>query len=147
MSIVALPRRLSLDFRDVFAKGFGFDEITGTFRITNGETSTCNLTLKGPAADIGIVGRAGLATRDYHQTAIVNASVGDTLPIVGALAAGPQVAAALLIFSRIFKKPLQGVGQVYYDIKGSWDEPTIETTNAEAFAATYAAAGCPPITE
>ena len=147
MSVVALPRRLSLDFRDVFAKGFSFDEITGSFRITAGQTATCDLKLKGPAADIGIIGRAGLATRDYHQSAIVNASVGDTLPIVGALAAGPQVAAALLIFTQIFKKPLQGVGQIYYNIEGSWDEPTIETTDAEGFAATYAAAGCPPVSE
>ncbi len=147
MSVVALPRRLSLDFRDVFAKGFSFDEITGNFRITAGQTATCDLKLKGPAADIGIIGRAGLATRDYHQSAIVNASVGDTLPIVGALAAGPQVAAALLIFTQIFKKPLQGVGQIYYNIEGSWDDPTIETTDAEAFAATYAAAGCPPVSE
>ena len=147
MSVVALPRRLSLDFRDVFAKGFSFDEITGTFRIARGETSTCNLMLKGPAADIGIIGQAGLASRDYNQTAIVNASVGDTLPIVGVLAAGPQVGAALLIFSQIFKKPLQGMGQIYYSIQGTWDEPTIETTDGEAFAAAYTAAGCPPVTE
>ncbi len=147
MSVVALPRRLSLDFRDVFAKGFGFDEITGDFRIAHGTTFTCNLTLKGPAADIAIIGEAGLESRDYNQTAIVNASVGDTLPIVGALAAGPQVAAALLIFSQIFKKPLQGVGQLYYSIQGSWDEPVIATTNAEAFAAAYDVAGCPPATE
>ncbi len=142
MSIVALPRRLSLDFRDVFAKGFGFDEITGTFRIDSGETFTCDLTLKGPAADIGIVGQAGLVSRDYKQTAIVSASVGDTLPIVGAVVAGPQVAAALLIFSQIFKKPLQEVGQIYYSIDGSWNEPAIETANAEQFAKSYEAAGC-----
>jgi len=142
MSIVALPRRLSLDFRDVFSKGFGFDEITGNFRIDSGETYTCDLTLKGPAADIGIIGQAGLASRDYNQTAIVNASVGDTLPIVGALAAGPQVAAALLIFSQIFKEPLKGVGQIYYSIQGSWDDPTIETVGAAQFAKTYEAAGC-----
>ncbi len=147
MSIVALPRRLSLDFRDVFAKGFGFDEITGNFRIARGETFTCDLTLKGPAADIGIIGQTGLASRDYNQTAIVNASVGDTLPIVGALAAGPQVGAALLIISQIFKKPLQEVGQIYYSVQGSWDEPVIETTDAEAFAAAYEAAGCPPVAE
>jgi uncharacterized protein YhdP len=147
MSIVALPRRLSLDFRDVFAKGFGFDEITGNFRIARGETFTCDLTLKGPAADIGIIGQTGLASRDYNQTAIVNASVGDTLPIVGALAAGPQVGAALLIISQIFKKPLQEMGQIYYSVQGSWDEPAIETTDAEAFAAVYEATGCPPVAE
>ena len=43
----------------------------------------------------------------------------------GALVAGPQVAAALLIFSQIFKKPLQEVTQVYYGIGGSFDEPII----------------------
>lgn len=142
MSIVALPRRLSLDFRDVFNKGFGFDSITGTFKINDGNTLTCDLSLEGPAADIGIVGAADLANRTYDQTAIVSANLGNTLPIVGAVIAGPQVAAALLIFSQIFKKPLQEVGQVYYAISGSWDEPSVESTTSEALVASGNAAGC-----
>lgn len=147
MSIVALPRRLSLDFRDVFNKGFGFDEISGTFRIVDGESYTCDLSLSGPAADIGIVGRASLAKRDYDQTAVVSASVGNSLPIVGAVVAGPQVAAALLIFSQIFKKPLQEVGQVYYGISGSWDGPVVESTDAGDFASHSELAGCVSVTE
>jgi len=142
MSIVALPRRLSLDFRDVFNKGFGFDKIAGTFRIEDGITYTCDLSLEGPAADIGIVGLADIANRTYDQTAVVSANVGNTLPIVGAVVAGPQVAAALLIFSQIFKKPLQEVGQVYYAVTGSWDEPTVDTTDSIAFAASGEQAGC-----
>ena len=142
MSIVALPRRLSLDFKDVFGKGFGFDKIEGTFRIVEGESYTCNLSLEGPAADIGIIGRASLVDRDYEQSAIVNANFGNTLPIIGAVAAGPQVAAALLIFSQIFKKPLREVSQIYYDVGGSWDDPTIETSDAEGFAASSEMAGC-----
>lgn len=142
MSVVALPRRLSLDFRDVFNKGFGFDKIDGTFRIEDGQTYTCDLSLEGPAADIGIVGRTDLANRDYEQAAIVSANVGNTLPIVGAVVAGPQVAAALLIFSQIFKKPLQEVGQTYYSIGGSWDEPTIDDADAAVFASRGAMAGC-----
>ncbi|MBU2675581.1 MAG: TIGR02099 family protein [Gammaproteobacteria bacterium] len=147
MSIVALPRRLSLDFRDVFSKGFGFDKIAGTFRIVDGESYTCDLSLEGPAADIGIVGRTGLATRDYDQAAIISANFGNTLPIVGAVVAGPQVAAALLIFSQIFKKPLQEVGQVYYGISGSWDEPVVDSTNAATFASRGELAGCVPATD
>jgi uncharacterized protein (TIGR02099 family) len=142
MSIVALPRRLSLDFRDVFDKGFGFDEITGTFRLEDGEAYTCDLSLKGPAADVGIVGRAGLVAKDYDQTAVVSANVGNTLPVVGAVVAGPQVAAALLIFSQIFKKPLQEMGQIYYGIEGDWSNPAIDTANPERFAGTSAMAGC-----
>ena len=142
MSIVALPRRLSLDFSDVFNKGFGFDEISGTFRIDDGQTYTCDLSLEGPAADIGIVGRAGLDNRDYQQAAVVSANFGNTLPLVGAVVAGPQVAAALLVFSQIFKKPLQEVGQVYYRIGGSWDEPVIDGADAASFAEHGVMAGC-----
>ncbi|MCH9694390.1 MAG: TIGR02099 family protein [Gammaproteobacteria bacterium] len=144
MSVVALPRRLSLDFRDVFSKGFGFDKIAGNFRIVNGRTYTCDLSLEGPAADIGIVGEANIADRTYSQTAVVTANVGNTLPIVGAVVAGPQVAAGLLIFSQIFKKPLQEVGQAYYGISGSWDEPVVDSSNSAAFVASGELAECLP---
>ena len=142
MSVVALPRRLSLDFGDVFNRGFGFDKIEGAFRIDDGDAFTCNLSLEGPAAAIAIVGRADLVDREYEQTAIVSANVGNTLPVVGALVAGPQVAAALLLFSQIFKKPLQDIGQVYYSVSGSWDEPAVETSNAEGFEASAQLARC-----
>jgi uncharacterized protein YhdP len=100
MSVVALPRRLSLDFRDVFDTGFSFDQITGNFRLVEGEAFTCDLTLTSPAADVGIVGRAGLNARDYSQTALVSANVGNTLPVAGYVVAGPQVAAASRKYSR-----------------------------------------------
>jgi len=142
MSFTALPRRLALDFRDVFDSGFSFDRITGNFRLVNGEAYTCDLTLTGPAADVGIVGRAGLTARDYDQAAVVSANVGNTLPVVGGLLGGPQVAAALLVFSQIFKKPLKDVGQVYYSVKGSWDAPAIDNLNLDQFANTSSLAGC-----
>jgi uncharacterized protein (TIGR02099 family) len=142
LSVAELPRRLSLDFRDVFDRGFGFDEITGSFRIDRGDAYTCDLSLKGPAADIGIIGRVGLGEGEYEQAAIVSANVGNTLPVVGAVVAGPQVAAALLIFSQIFKKPLQEMGQVYYAIGGDFDDPSIEVADAARFAATGEQARC-----
>lgn len=147
MSVVALPRRLSLDFRDVFNKGFGFDEIRGRFDIVDGQTFTCNLSLEGPAAQIGVVGRAGLVDRDYDQTAVVSASFGNALPVVGAALGGPTVAAVVLIFSQIFKKPLAEVSQVYYGISGSWDEPIIDSVTAEEFAEQGIRAGCIEETE
>lgn len=142
MSVVALPRRLSLDFRDVFERGFVFDEITGNFRLEEGVAYTCDLSLKGPAADVGIVGETGLVAKDYRQAAVVSANVGNTLPVVGAVVAGPQVAAALLIFSQIFKKPLQEMGQIYYGIDGSWSDPVIDTSNPQRFAEVSTRAGC-----
>jgi uncharacterized protein YhdP len=56
--------------------------------------------------------------------------------------AGPQVAAALLIFSQIFKKPLQEMGQVYYGIEGSWEDPAMDVIDPAAFAKVSDLAGC-----
>jgi uncharacterized protein (TIGR02099 family) len=132
LSVAALPRRLSLDFRDVFEKGLGFDEIHGDFTLDGGNAFTNNLALEGPAADVGIVGRTGLVARDYDQTAVVYANFGASLPVAGALAAGPAVGAALLIFSEIFKKPLKEMSSTHYRITGSWDDPVVERVAASA---------------
>ena len=144
MSFAALPRRLALDFTDVFNRGFSFDEITGTFRIEDGVAHTCDLSLVGTSADIGIVGRTDLANQRYQQGAVVSANVGNTLPIVGAVVGGPPGAAAMLIFSQLFRKPLQEMGQVYYAMEGDWEDPEIDSIGSEKFVQFGELAGCLP---
>jgi uncharacterized protein (TIGR02099 family) len=142
VSFVALPRRLSLDFRDVFNKGFGYDSIAGTFNIEDGIASTCDMSLQGPAADVGIVGRVNLVSEEYEQGAVISANVGNTLPLVGAVVGGPPGAAAMLLFSQIFKKPLQEVGQVFYSMSGKWDDPAIDSINSDSFVEYAELANC-----
>src|SRR5688572_10462369 len=144
LSISALPRRLALDFRDVFNRGLVFDEITADFVIVDGNAYTDNLKLTGPVAEVGLIGRTGLRDRDYHQQAVVTAEPGKVLPTVGALLAGPQVAAALLIFTRIFKKPLGGIGRASYCVTGSWSEPTVERLTDEQLEEGAVCAELPP---
>ncbi|HEX6993881.1 MAG TPA: YhdP family protein [Gammaproteobacteria bacterium] len=131
MSITALPRRLALDFRDVFNKGFGFDTLSGDFTIIDGNAYTDNLKVTGPVAEIGVAGRIGLRDRDYRQQAVVTTEPGKVLPTVGGLLGGPGVGAALLIFTRIFKEPLKGIGRASYCVTGSWDAPSVERLTAE----------------
>jgi uncharacterized protein (TIGR02099 family) len=131
MSITALPRRLALDFRDVFNRGLVFDQITGDFAIADGNAYTDNLKLTGPVAEIGVAGRTGLRDRDHRQQAVVTAEPGRMLPTVGGLLGGPGVGAALLIFTQIFKEPLKGIGRASYCVTGSWDEPAVERLSAE----------------
>ncbi|MEO0423422.1 MAG: YhdP family protein [Pseudomonadota bacterium] len=126
MSVAALPRRLELDFRDVFDKGLGFDEISGTFTIADGDAYTDDLQLLGQTADVRISGRTGLVSRDYDQTAVVLANVGSPLPVAGALAGGPVVGAALLIFTELMKEPLKDLSRTEYRITGPWAEPTVQ---------------------
>ena len=51
LSLQALPRRLLLDFRDVFSAGFTFDTIRGDVLIQQGIASTRNLQMKGVGID------------------------------------------------------------------------------------------------
>jgi len=126
MSIAALPRRLALDFRDVFEDGFAFDEIGGSFRLIDGDAYTNDLKFSGPAAEIGVVGRTGLRNRDYTQQIVVSPEPGNMLPTVAGLLAGPGAGAALFVFTRLFKEPLKGIGQASYCLEGSWESPVVE---------------------
>ena len=132
LSIAALPRRLTLDFKDLTDKGFAFDYIKGDFEFRDANAYTTNLVLKGPAAEIGVVGRTGLKAHDYDQTAKVTGNLGGSIAAAGALAGGPAVGAALLLFSTVFKEPLSGIARGYYRITGSWDQPKVERIGASA---------------
>jgi uncharacterized protein (TIGR02099 family) len=138
-SIAALPRRLALDFSDLTDKGLAFDTVHGDFDLRGGNAYTENVLLKGPAAEIGLIGRVGLKNKDYDQTAVVTGSVGNSLsiPLASALVGGPVVGAAVLLFTQVFKQPLKGLARGYYRITGSWDNPTVERIkSAEAAQAT-----------
>jgi uncharacterized protein (TIGR02099 family) len=138
-SIAALPRRLSLDFSDLTDKGLAFDSVRGDFDLREGNAYTDNVLLKGPAAEIGLIGRVGLKNRDYDQTAVVTGNVGNsfTIPVASALVGGPVAGAVVLLFTQVFKQPLKGLARGYYRITGSWDNPIVERIkSAEAAAAT-----------
>lgn len=130
MSLSHLKRRLALDFDDLTGKGLAFDTLRGNFRLTDGDVYTDNLTLRGSAAEIGLAGHTNLRNRTYDQTAVVTGQLGASLGVAGALAGGPVIGAALLLFSQVFKEPLKGVTRGYYHITGSWDDPQVRRIDA-----------------
>jgi uncharacterized protein (TIGR02099 family) len=154
VSMAELPRRLTLDFGDVFGKGLAFDAITGDFTLADGNATTDNLVIQGPAARISITGRTGLRSRDYDQQVTVVPHVGNSLPIVGAVVAGPIGAAAGIAMQGLLGKGLNRAAGARYHVGGSWDKPVmtlIEKHDIPAPAATapvltppYRDAGEPP---
>jgi uncharacterized protein (TIGR02099 family) len=135
-SVAELPRRLALDFSDLTDKGFAFDTVRGDFDLRDGNAQTDNILVKGPAAEIGLIGRVGLKNKDYDQIAVVTGNVSSTLALP-AFAAGPVVGGVVLLFTQVFKQPLKGLVRGYYRITGSWDNPTVERIkSADAAQAT-----------
>jgi len=125
VSLIELPRRLSLDFGDVFGKGLAFDSITGDFHLADGNATTTNLFMKGPAANISITGRTGLRAKDFDQQVRVTPHVGNSLPLVGAVVAGPIGVAAGFAVQGLLGRGLNKAASARYQITGTWDKPVM----------------------
>jgi uncharacterized protein (TIGR02099 family) len=132
LSLRSLPRRLLLDFSDLFKAGLAFDSIIGNFELEKGDAYTDNIVIKGPTAEVRMDGRTGLAQEDYNQIITVIPKVGDALPLVGALAGGGAGAAAFLLLDGIFGKQIDEITQYHYSVTGSWDDPDIELLGADS---------------
>ena len=131
LSIQTLPRRLTLDFTDLFGKGLAFDRITGSFNIADGDAYTNDLHLTGPSVDVLISGRTGLAAQDYDQLVTVTPQFADNLPIASALLGpvGIGVGAVLYLAGNMFDSINDNIDKMLryqYTIKGDWYNPKIE---------------------
>lgn len=131
LSIQALPKRLSLDFRDVFDAGFSFDEATGTFTMENGMATTDDMLLKSSAASISVSGSTNLVDQQYDQLLTIRPGLGNTLPIIGVLAGGPVGVAAGLALQGLLHQQIGEATKVQYTVTGDWDEPVFETVDVE----------------
>ena len=134
MSITAIPRRLALDFNELFGKGMSFKSIRGNFAIANGKAVTNNLKLKSEAAEIEIKGPVDLVKQDYNQTVKVTPNVSSTLPLAGAVAGGPiglGVGTAILLADKLagklFDKNIVNLVSYNYTLTGSWQDPQLQT--------------------
>jgi len=128
-SISNLPRRLLLDFSDLYKEGFSFDSIKGTFTLDGGNAYTNDLYIDGPAAKIEISGRIGLAEEDYDELVTVTPYVQSGLSLAGALAAGPVIGAVIIFADKLLEDklgPLSRIGQKQYSVTGPWSDPLIE---------------------
>ncbi len=126
LSIQALPRRLSLDFSDIFKKGFAFDSIVSEFTLKDGTAYTNNLLMKGPSATVSVTGKTDLAAKDYDQIVTVKPQIGVSLPLAATIAGGPIAGAAVFLAQKIFQPQIDSLTDYQYTIKGTWADPIID---------------------
>jgi len=126
LNLTALQRRLTLDFSDLFGQGLGFDKISGSFRVQDGNAYTEDLRIKSPAAEIDIRGRTDLAQRELEQRVTVTPHLSSALPVAGAIAGGPAVGAVLLLAQQVMGKGVDALTRREYKVSGPMDDPLIE---------------------
>ena len=126
LNMQALPRRLLLDFRDVFSEGFAFDGITGDAQIEKGEARTDNLKMRGVAATVLLSGTADIEheTQNLHVVVVPEVNAG-AASVVYALAVNPVIGVGTFLAQLFLREPLMKAFTFEYQITGPWKEPNV----------------------
>jgi len=125
LSLQSLPRRLSLDFRDIFSEGLAFDEIVGTVKVNRGIASTETFRILGPAVRIQMNGEVDLAQETQKLRVKVYPSLSDSVSVAGALIGGPIAGIAAFVAQKLLKDPIDQITAYEYNITGTWADPQV----------------------
>ncbi len=126
MSLQSLPRRITLDFRDVFSEGFAFDSINATATLANGVLDTRDFKMRGVAATVLLEGNADLRneTQALHVLVIPQIDAGSA-SLAYAVLANPAIGLGAFVAQLLLRDPLSKAFTYEYDVTGTWSEPHV----------------------
>ncbi len=134
LSLQSLPRRLTLDFRDVFSQGFAFDFVRGDVAIRRGVAHTNNLQMSGVNAAVLMEGRASLADETQSLRVVVVPEINAGTASLIATAINPVVGLGSFLAQMFLRRPLMEAATQEFQIDGSWYDPIITKVDRKARA-------------
>ncbi|MBL0944955.1 MAG: hypothetical protein IBJ04_11560 [Hydrogenophaga sp.] len=126
LSLQALPRRLVLDFRDVFSDGFAFDFVRGDARIERGVVHTNNLQMKGVNAAALLEGSADVARETQDLKVVVVPEINAGTASLIATAINPAVGLGTFLAQFLLRQPMQSAATQEFRVSGSWADPQVQ---------------------
>jgi len=132
LSLQALPRRLTLDFRDVFSEGFSFDFLRGDVKIDQGMAFTNNLQMKGVNAAVLMEGSADLARETQDLKVVVIPEINAGTAALLATAINPAVGLGTFLAQMFLRRPLIESATQEFHIDGPWADPHITKVSRSA---------------
>jgi uncharacterized protein (TIGR02099 family) len=135
LSLQALPRRITLDFRDIFSDGFAFDRIEGKTTVSGGVMRSDRIDIVGPAARVRMRGQADVAAETQDLQVTVRPTLSETVAIgVGAAVVNPLVGAVAYLAQKTLGNPIEKLFSYDYKITGSWVDPVVEKAGSSSLA-------------
>jgi uncharacterized protein (TIGR02099 family) len=126
LSLQSLPRRLSLDFRDLFQEGFAFDSITGDVKIGLGVAVTNNLRMRGVQALVLMEGHADIERETQDLRVIVVPELNAGTAALAYAVINPAIGLGAFLAQALLKKPLTAASTREFHISGPWADPKVE---------------------
>jgi uncharacterized protein YhdP len=125
LSLQSLPRRLALDFRDVFSDGFAFDFVRGDAVIDQGIARTNNLQMKGVNAAVLMEGEADIARETQSLKVVVIPEINVASASLLYSAINPLIGLTTFLANVILRRPLIDANTQEFLIDGSWADPRV----------------------
>ena len=125
LSLQSLPRRLTLDFRDVFSDGFAFDFVRGDVGISQGVASTNNLQMKGINAAVLMEGSADISRETQDLKVVVVPEINAGTASLIATVINPAIGLGTFLAQYFLRRPLIEAATQEFHIDGSWTDPKI----------------------
>ncbi|MBA4255466.1 MAG: TIGR02099 family protein [Polaromonas sp.] len=135
LSLQSLPRRLALDFRDVFTQGFAFDFVRGDARIDQGVMFTNNLQMKGPNAAVLMEGQADIQHETQDIRALVVPEINAGTASLIATVINPAVGLGTFLAQAVLRQPIIQASTQTFRIHGTWADPLVEKIPAQSTSA------------
>lgn len=124
LSLDSLVRKLKLDFRDVFSKGFFYNQMLGSMQLKSGVAYTQDAKLDGVPADLTIKGYANLQTKAIEYDLSVAPQVTSSLPVIVAWMVNPVSGLAALALDKVIHSA-RVISEIRFKVSGNMDEPIV----------------------
>ena len=143
LSLQSLPRRLTLDFRDVFSEGFAFDFVRGDVRIEQGVATTNNLQMKGVNAAVLMEGSANIDHETQDLRVVVVPEINAMTASLVATAINPVIGLGSFLAQVFLRGPLIEAATQEFRIDGTWTDPRVVRVPRRGRAAAPATEAAP----
>jgi uncharacterized protein (TIGR02099 family) len=132
LSLQSLPRRLALDFRDLFQEGFAFDSLTGDVSINQGVAHTNNLRMRGVQAAVLMEGSADIEHETQDLRVIVVPEINAGTASLAYAVINPAIGLGTFLAQYFLRKPLAQAGTREFHVTGPWSDPKVDRVQRKA---------------
>jgi len=124
----AVARRLTLDFRDVFASGLTFDRMQYSGLFADGKALMREAFILAPSVFVRMEGQIDLAQETIDMEIHMSPELGGNLALLSALA-NPAAGAVVFLTQRMFQDQLRDANFISFRALGTWEDFELERFN------------------
>jgi len=125
LNLQSLPRRITLDFRDIFSAGFAYDRVRGDVEFSNGQAKTSNLRILGVQATVFLEGAVNLVGETQDMRVLVLPELNAGLASLGYALVNPAIGLGSFLAQYILRDPVRKILAYEYQVTGPWTEPNV----------------------